>query len=177
MVIRSSFNLANPQLAGLGPVFDVSVAKFVIVTGGYLFVTLPKTGPGYSVHVPLAAVTLRQTWHHLRISDRNRAEALIGIPHSPIRYRNKLAVDLGLPSSRVNPFISDEVFYDFEQSAWTQNRLAVGAGIRLNPRLGLDLYYLERSAHKTLPSSVHALGLTLEIHIKTLKRGNDHDSV
>jgi hypothetical protein len=172
MVVRKSFTLPNPQLAGLGPIFDVSITKFMSLTGGYLFVTLPKTGPGYNVHVPLAAITLRHNARRIHLSDRNRAEKLIGLLHSPVRYRNKLAVELPLPARRYAPFVTDEVFYDFSQSAWTQNRLEAGVAFRLNRLLQLDTYYLERSAHKTRPSSIHSLGLTLEIRIKSLQRNS-----
>jgi hypothetical protein len=170
LVIRDSFGLANPQLAGLGPVFDFSLTRFISVSGGYLFVSLPEIGPGYAVHVPLAAITLREAWRRFHFSDRNRAERLIGLPGSPIRYRNKLAIERPVGSGRFTPFVSDEVFYDFTQSEWTQNRLEIGVGTRLNRPLKLDTYYLEHSAHKSRPLSVHAIGVTLEIQIAKVKR-------
>ncbi len=172
MVVRNSFELPNPQLAGLGPVFDFALTNLVTVTGGYLFVILPQTGSGYNVHVPLAAITLNESWRRFRFSDRNRAEKLIGLPGAPIRYRNKFVIERSLASGRWIPFVKDEAFYDFSQSSWTQNRLEAGTGIRLNPLLHLEAYYLERSARKSHPNSVHALGLTLEIYVRTLKRSH-----
>jgi hypothetical protein len=176
-VIRDSFQLPNPQLAGLGPIVDLSVEKHLTVTAGYLFVALPQTGPGYYVHVPLAAVTLREDFGHFRLQDRNRAEGLIGIPNSPIRYRNKLVVDLPSPSERWLPFLSDEAFYDFSQSLWSQNRFQAGLGRQINEQLRLDVFYLERDAHKSHPSATHAIGVTLEVRLtaKTRRKGISHE--
>lgn len=172
IVVRSSVELPNPQLAGLGPIFDFAVTKRLTVTGGYLFVSLPRTGSGYEVQVPLAAITLNERWRRFGVSDRNRAEKLIGLPGAPIRYRNKVVVERPLGSGRWIAFAKDEVFYDFSQSSWTQNRLEAGTGIRLNPMLRLEAYYLERSVRKSQPSRVHAVGLTLQIQVNSLKRSH-----
>ena len=180
-VIRNSLQLPNPQLAGLGPIVDVAIASHLTITTGYLFVALPQTGPtfdvGYYVHVPLAAVTVRGEFAHFNLQDRNRAERLIGIPHSPIRYRNKLVVDLPSPSPGWLPFMSDEVFYDFSQSRWSQNRFQAGVGRQMNEQLRLDVFYLERDAHKSHPSATHAIGLTLEVRLtpRTRRKGASHE--
>jgi hypothetical protein len=177
LVIRDSFQLDNPQLAGVGPILDVELTKHLTVTGGYLFVALPRTGSGYDAHVPLAAVTLRQTLGKIRMQDRNRAEKLFGIPHDPIRYRNKLVVDLGSEDDRWRPFVSDEVFYDFSQSLWSQNRAQIGLGRQMTPQLRLDGFFLERSVHKSDPTSTHAIGVALEIRLSrsTRRKGVSHE--
>ena len=176
-VIRDSFTLPDPQLGGFGPVLDFELEKHVTVTAGYLYVRLPHTGPGFTANVPLAAVTLRQALGAFRLQDRNRAEGLIGIPNNPIRYRNKLILDLSSPNARWLPFISDEVFYDFSQSRWTQNRFQVGIGRQLSNQLRLDGFYLERSVHKTDPTATHALGVTLEVRLTpgTRRKGVSHE--
>jgi hypothetical protein len=177
LVIRDSFQLPNPQLAGLGPLVDVAVAKHLTITAGYLYVVLPNSGPGYDVHVPLAAVTIREEIAHFRLQDRNRAEGLIGIPGSPIRYRNKLVIDLPSFSEGWLPFLSDEILYDFSQSLWSQNRFQAGIGRQLNDQLRLDMFYLERDAHKARPAATHAVGITLEVRLtaKTRRKGVSHE--
>lgn len=162
MVVRNSLSLADPQLYGLGPFFDVVLSKHLTATAGYLFVGLPRTGNGHTANVPLAAITLRQSLRRLQLSDRNRAERLIGLTHDPIRYRNKLVLNLPLARERWLPFLSDEVFYDFSQSAWTQNRFQAGLGRELNERLRLDGFYLERNVRNSNPTATHAIGTTLE---------------
>ena len=177
LVVRNSVSRSNPQLYGLGPLFDYAIAKHVTVTGGYLFVGLPHAGNGNDVHVPLAAITLKAKLSRLDASDRSRAEGLIGLPQNPIRYRNKLVLDVPLADGRWQPFASDEVFYDFSKSDWTQNRFQAGIGHELNARLRLDLFYLERNSRKSNPTATHALGTTLQIKLtpRTRREGLPHE--
>jgi hypothetical protein len=172
LVIRDSFHLSNPQLAGAGPIFDFDFGSHLTLTGGYLFVALPVTGPGYSVHVPLAAVTARASRGRFRFSERNRAEGLIGLPGSPIRYRNKVSIEMALAEGRWVPFLNDEAFYDFSKSAWTQNRLQAGLTRRLSPALALSAFFLERSSAKTDPTSTHAVGVSLAIRLNSQDRNS-----
>ena len=177
LVIRDSTTLPNPQLYGVGPLFDYALVRHMNVTGGYLFVGVPNAGPGYDVHVPLAAITFKAKIKRLDMSDRNRAEGLIGLPQNPIRFRNKLVLDLPLRSGRWTPFLSDEVFYDFSKSAWTQNRFQAGFGHELSSRLRLDFFYLERNARQSNPTATHALGTTLQIKLRsrTHREGLPHE--
>jgi hypothetical protein len=163
VVVRDSTSLANPQLFGFGPLVDFAALKHLTMTAGYLFVSLPETGTGYNVNVPLAAMTLKAKLARLKMSDRSRAEELIGLPQNPIRYRNKLILDLPFDSERWQPFLSDEVFYDFSKSAWTQNRFQAGLGRELSPRLRVDLFYMERNARQSNPTASHIVGTTLQI--------------
>lgn len=172
LVIRDSFNLANPQLYGAGAIVDVALTKYLSISGGYLFVGLPHIGPGYNVNVPLAALTLHHRIGRFRVGDRNRWEQLRGLPGSPVRYRNKLLLDLPLDSGRWTPFVSDEMFWDDSQSAWTQNRFEVGVGRELTARLRLDSFFLERTDLEKSANNVHAIGLALEIHIGQLGKKN-----
>ena len=100
IVLRDSFSLTNPQLFGIGPLADFALTRRLSLTAGYLFVSLPNTGAGYYANVPLAAITLKGRLARVEASDRNRAEVLFGIPKRPIRYRNKLALDLPFDSRR-----------------------------------------------------------------------------
>jgi hypothetical protein len=176
MVARNSFSLADPQLAGGGAILDFRVNQYVGVSGGYLFVSLPNTGKGYNVNVPLAAATVHSSVRRFRFSDRNRFEKLYGLPGSPVRYRNKITVDMPLASGRWTPFLSNETFYDFSQRAWTQNRFQIGIGRRLTPVLKLDIYFLERSDLRVSNNNVHAIGLALEIGARgaSSSTGNQH---
>jgi hypothetical protein len=175
LVMRNSFDLPNPQLGGAGCIADVSVTKDLTLTAGYLFVGLPNTGKGYESNIPLAAITIRHKLGHFEASDRNRAEKLFGLSNSPIRYRNKLSVDLPLASGRWTPFVTNEIFYDFSQAAWTQDRLQIGVGLRLNTRLRLNSFFLLRSDLQVKANDVHALGLMLEWSLTGKKaKGAEH---
>jgi hypothetical protein len=177
LVVRTSVSLADPQLYGFGPFFDVALTKHLTATAGYLFVALPRTGVGYKANVPLAAITLRGLVGRLQVSDRNRAEGLIGIPRDPIRYRNKLVLSLPLAQGKWLPFLSDEAFYDFSQAAWSQNRFQVGIGREIQERLRLDVFYLERNVRQSRPTATHAIGTTLELKLTRAakRRGLPHE--
>ena len=166
MVIRNSESAANPVLVGFGPIVTFAINQHVSLTGGYLFADLPDIAGGLTVHVPLAAVTFTQKVGRLEIEDRNRGERLIGIPHHPFRYRNRLSLQLPVASGRWRLFVNDEVFYDFGARGWNQNRLQVGVSRTLSPRFKLDLYYLERSLHMARPNAVHVVGTTLGIRVR-----------
>jgi hypothetical protein len=175
LVMRNSFDLANPQLGGAGCIVDVSVMKDLTVTAGYLFVGLPNTGKGYESNIPLAAITIRHKLSRVEVSDRNRAEKLFALPESPIRYRNRLSVDVPLASGRWTPFVTNEIFYDFSKSAWTQDRLQLGVGLRLKPRVKLNTFFLLRSDLQVKANDVHALGLMLEWSLTGKKaKGAEH---
>jgi Protein of unknown function (DUF2490) len=173
IVLRNGFSLPDPQLFGIGPLVGIALSKHVTITTGYLFVELPNTGPGYAVHVPLGAITLRQKVGDVHLSDRNRAEALIGLPQSPIRYRNKLVLSFPFANERWLPFLTNETFYDFSKSYWSQNRFQAGIGRQVSSRTRFDLFYMERSVHRSHPTASHIIGLTLEIKLtrRTSRRG------
>lgn len=172
-VLRDSFTLANPQLAGIGPIFDVTIARHVTGTIGYLYVAVPNTGPGFNANVPLGAVTLHKEARGINFADRNRAECLFGIPGKPVRYRNKLVIEAPKLDHNWRPYVSDEVFYDFSQSLWSQNRFQIGAVHSFSDVFRLNLFYLERDAHRSNPTASHAIGLAAEVHVGRgrLRRG------
>jgi hypothetical protein len=166
VVLRDSFSLPNPQLFGIGPLVDFAITRRLSLTSGYLFVSLPNTGAGYYANVPLAAITVKGRVARVEASDRNRAEVLFGIPQRPIRYRNKLALDLPFDSRWWQLFMTDEAFYDFSRSAWSQNRFQVGVGRALSRKVRLDLFYMERNVKQSNPPASHIIGMTLEIKFK-----------
>jgi hypothetical protein len=169
-VMRSSFALANPQLAAGGVLADFSVSKWLSVSGGYLAVGLPHTGSGYVSNIPLAAVTVKHRLGPLQLSDRNRVEKLYGLPLAPVRYRNKVAVSIPLAGGRWIPFASNETFYDFSKSAWSQNRFQVGLGRQLSERVRLDAFFLERTDLRVSGDNIHAIGLTLALNLNRSKK-------
>lgn len=173
LVLRNSFDLPNPQLGGVGPIVDVRVSKHFTATIGYLYVGVPHAGPGFNANVPLGAITFHQGISGFEFADRNRAECLFGIPDKPIRYRNKLVIEAPKFTPKWRSYISDEAFYDFSQSRWSQNRLQVGIVHPLSQKIRVNVFYLERDQHHSAPTATHAIGVALEIHLEkgTHRRG------
>lgn len=162
----------NPQFASTGILADLHLPANLTLTGGYLFVDLPPYAS--QVQAPLVAVSASVKEGRVNIEDRNRFERLTGLGEigrraglgaSPVRYRNRLLVDAPLlKTGRWHLFASDEIFYDFEVSGWNQNRAQAGAGLRINERLSLDLYFLQQSLHA--PShEIPVVGSTLRVNL------------
>jgi hypothetical protein len=163
LLARVDSNLPNPQLAATGIVADLPLRSHLILTVGYLFADLPQRSE--FVHLPLVAVSPIFRLRQITISDRNRFEKLVGFANSPVRYRNRLLVDLPLDTRhRWHFFADDEVIFNLSARAWNQNRFQIGAGPRLNPRLSLDLYYLERSVNGG--TETHVVGTNCTITVK-----------
>jgi hypothetical protein len=166
VVARDGASLPNPQLAGAGALASWRWTERVDLTGGYLLVSLPHAGPGFTVQAPLAAVTIFQKIGRFTLSDRNRAERLKGVPGDPFRYRNRFVVEVPTGSEAWRLFAADEVFYEFTSSAWKQNRFQVGAARTLTSKTGLELHFLERTLRQANPGSTHALGLALDVRFR-----------
>ena len=139
--------------------------RFSGPTGGYLFADLPQRAQSH-VHLPLVAVTTTFRVGPLTIADRNRVEKLIGYGVSPVRYRNR--VFAGLPLRRHGGwhlFGDDEAFFDTSVSSWTQNRLQLGGGARLNSRVSLDVFFLQRRVAGGA-ARTNVLGTTVKVALK-----------
>lgn len=166
----------NPQLAATGIMADVHVPWHLTLTGGYLFVDLPQFS--WRVNAPLIAVSESIHIQKLRLSNRNRFEKLVGLGElgklaglgaSPVRYRNRLVLDLPLGvDDKWHIFAEDEVFYDFAVSIWNQNRLRAGGGVRLSRHLFLDVYFLEQNTSRRA-SETRVVGSTLRIMVTRVK--------
>jgi Protein of unknown function (DUF2490) len=174
VLARTGTHLPNPQLAATGITVDMPLRWHLTLTGGYLFADLPQLSD--DVHLPLIAVS--STFHIRRftLADRNRFEKLIGYRDSPLRYRNRILFDRPLGThARWHLFTDDEFFFNLTAGSWNQNRFQAGGGARVNRRLFLDVYYLQRipggGAVKT-----NALGTTLRARITPRKEGGLHES-
>lgn len=169
-LVRVDSQRPNPQFAGTGVLADIHLPARLTLTAGYLFVDLPPYST--QVHAPLAAVSASLKAGRATIADRNRFERLFGLGNvgrhaglgaSPVRYRNRLLIDIPLKSGW-HLFADDEIFYDFEVSGWNQNRTQGGAGFRLNKRLLLDLYFLQQTLRAPNRESP-VIGSTLRVEL------------
>ena len=161
LLARTDTRLPNPQLAATGITADFRLPWGFTLTGGYLFADLPQLSD--KVHLPLIALSKSLRAGRFTVSDRNRFEKLIGYPNSPVRYRNRLMVDrpFGVHDGW-HLFVDDEVFFNLSSSSWNQNRFRGGGGARLNRRLFIDGYYLQRNPSGGAPTT-RVLGTTLRV--------------
>jgi hypothetical protein len=161
VLARTDTRLPNPQLAATGIMADFRLPWRLTLTGGYLFADLPQRSD--KVNLPLIALSKMFHVGRLAIADRNRFEKLIGFPTSPVRYRNRLMVDRPFGAYDLwHLFADDEVFFNLSNSSWNQNRFQTGGGARLNRRLFLDVYYLQRNPSGGAPTT-RVLGTALRV--------------
>jgi hypothetical protein len=162
LLVRTDPAKPNPQLAATGLVADLMLRWGLTLTSGYLFADLPQAG--YKVHLPLVMMTEKVHLGRVVLADGNRFEKLFGYPKGPVRYRNLVLVDCTFGSSdRAHAFIGDEVFFDLSAGDYNQNRFQTGAGVHLNDRLLLDLYYLQKDPVGSM--TIHALGTRLTVSL------------
>jgi len=168
LMLRASTSLPNPVLGAPGALLSFQLHEHLSLDAGYLFADLPHAAGGLQVHLPLLAITGKTKLGRLALSDRNRVEILEGFPEGPIRYRNRLVLDLPFTTQHRawHAFLADEAFYDFSVEHWTQNRFQAGARTRLTERLSLDAYYLLRNARRALPGQVNVVGTTLSVRLR-----------
>jgi hypothetical protein len=167
VLARTDTHLPNPQLAATGITVDMPLRSHLTLTGGYLFADVPQLPD--KVHLPLIAISATVRLMRFTLSDRNRFEKLIGYGDSPVRYRNRVFLDRPLGAhGRWHFFTDDEVFFNVTAGSWNQNRFQAGGGTRLNRRLLLDLYYLQR-APAGGAARTNVLGTTLTLRIASRK--------
>ena len=84
------------------------------------------------------------------------------------RYRTRLQVEwpFRLHDANYRLFSWEEVAYDWSPHAWTRNRIAVGAGKQVTPKLAVDLFYLKQNASFSRPRNINAIGITFRIQIE-----------
>jgi hypothetical protein len=169
VLARTDTQLPNPQLAATGITVDIPLRWRLTLTGGYLFADLPQLSD--KVDLPLIAVSTTFHVKRFALTDRNRFEKLIGYGDSPVRYRNRIRLDRPLGThNRWHLFTDDEIFFNLKAGSWNQNRFQAGGGARLNRRLFLDVYYLQRTPSGGA-ATTNVLGATLRVGITPRKEG------
>ena len=86
------------------------------------------------------------------------------------RYRNRLKVShpVKIGDSNVDLFASDEVYYEWEERAWTRNRLKIGFGKDLSERSGYEIYYMRQNDGFSRPGDLRVFGIEFEFETKKL---------
>ena len=80
------------------------------------------------------------------------------------RYRNKFSIKSPwkITSLGIQPYIADEIFYDFNVEALNRNRLSGGFLIKITNNMKADIYYLWQASEKNDKwSDLNVLGTTL----------------
>jgi len=99
-------------------------------------------------------------------SDRNRIERrLLSNTKDIWRYRNKLTVKypIAWKGKTISPFLSDEFFFDFDQSTFHYQRISAGIAFVFTEKLTADIYYLRQNSEgRTTPKYLATIGSSIE---------------
>jgi hypothetical protein len=95
-----------------------------------------------------------------RFEYRNREDA-----ENYWRFRDKFTVKLpGFTRFQFQPYIADEIFYDFDEETFDRNRLYGGFSFKLCNHLNAEIFYLHQSSKKDNKwSDAHVLGTKLKL--------------
>lgn len=103
------------------------------------------------------AVTPENKWKRFSLADRNQIEYRIrNSRDDTVFYRNRLRFDYPIKKNAkeiFDPFVSDEIFYDFSEKKLTRDQLFAGINKKFNKNFAAEFYYLflrDRSSPKTI---------------------------
>ena len=98
---------------------------------------------------PHLNVMLKGKLFGLDLSDRSRFEYRDRESKKDLwRYRNKVSVKfpLELTSLKLQPYLADEVFINFDEEDFNRNRLYAGLSLKLSKNIKGEVYYLWQSS-------------------------------
>lgn len=118
-------------------------------------------------NVPHLNATLKGEVFDFAVSNRSRIEYKEREEAEDYwRYRNKttLKLPLKLTKLEIQPYVADEIFYDFNVESLNRNRLYSGIGFKVLKNLSAEIYYLWQSSKSNDNwSDTHALGTKLKL--------------
>ncbi|MFH1414361.1 MAG: DUF2490 domain-containing protein [Candidatus Omnitrophota bacterium] len=115
--------------------------------------------------VPHFNATVKGKLFDMPVSNRSRFEYNeIEEADDYWRYRNKASVKfpIKLTKLEIQPYLSDEIFYDFDAGSLNKNRFYSGFTLKLLNNLKADIFYLlQRNKNNGKWTDVNALGTKL----------------
>jgi len=122
-----------------------------------------KWNPEYRPHIN---GTVKAKWNGLVFKDRNRFEYRIKESADNLwRYRNKLSINLPFKWTKLNiqPYIADEIFYDFNENRLSRNRAYAGFKILFLENLKGEIYYMYQLTKSSNWKGCDILGTSLKV--------------
>ena len=132
----------------------------------YRYLQEKKSDEWMDENRPHGNATLSGTLGPVTLSDRNRFEYRIREAADDFwRYRNRFRVSAakGWTRFQLQPYVDDEVFYDFNEHERNQNRVSAGVVTRWASMFKTELYYMLQSSKKSGEwNDTNILGLNLK---------------
>lgn len=110
------------------------------------------------------ALTLGVPWRHWQVSDRNLGERRLLVNRQAWRYRNRVEFrrPISMAREQLSVFAWDEVYFSSRAGRWYRNRLALGAGRRLDDNVSVDVFCIHQNDGYSHPGDLNGVGMTLK---------------
>ena len=144
--------------------------KHIALTPSYIYIAQQPT-PGRKQYESRFrfAVGLENHWKKFSIDDRNLVEyRLRNGSTDSVRYRNRLRYVHPIVKNEKEifaPFVADEVFYDFQDKAFTRNELSFGITKKFTPDVSADFFYLWQNNRSGAPKNMNVIGINLRFNV------------
>lgn len=85
------------------------------------------------------------------------------------RYRPRLKVShpVTIGKTEIDVWVSNEVYYEWADDAWTRNRFRIGINKKINENANYDVYYLRQNDSFSNPGDLHVFGISFDIGTKS----------
>ncbi|MDD5070749.1 MAG: DUF2490 domain-containing protein [Candidatus Omnitrophica bacterium] len=142
---------------------DYKVSDWLTVSPYYCHIEEEKRGDLLSESRPHLNATFNFKLFGFKVSDRSRFECRITEAKDSFRYRNKLTFKFSKVSKfKIQPFISEEPFYDLAADKLNKNRIYAGIDFEMIKNFKAGIYYiLEASKNSGNWTNSNVLGTTL----------------
>ena len=119
--------------------------------------------PQYEPHVN---GTIKFNWNDFVFKTRSRFAYQIKESADNIWiYRNKFSLDLPYKWTplKIQPFIADEIFYDFDVNEMNKNRAYIGFKLAFTSNLKGEVYYMHQSSKGSKWQEANILGTSIKV--------------
>jgi len=168
-ILRFGRNVSRPVDERIGVGFSYRINRYFSLTPDVFYRSAQpfKGRRDYESRFRFAVV-LENKWKTFSLADRNQIEyRLRNSRQDTVRYRNRLRFDYPLIKAKkelFTPFVSDEIFYDFQARAWTRNQFFVGIGKKFNNNFSTEIYYL-LAKDRSSPKTINGIGVSLKFKV------------
>ena len=168
--LRAGRNVSRLTEERIGFGFDYRHNKYVSFTPSYIYIaSQPETSSKQYESRLRFAVNLEKSWKRFSIDDRNLVEyRLRNSSSDSVRYRNRLRFTYPVKKDKKElfvPFAANEIYYDFQEKAFSRNEFSLGLSRKLSSNVTTDFFYLLRTNNSGSPKRLNVFGINLTIKV------------
>lgn len=156
---------------GAGLVYKQKVGRFVSIEPGYRYRYLQEfNGKSETENILFVNGKVKFNVRQFKISQSNLFEYRFRRSGDAPRYRPSLKIShpVTVGKTKIDLFVSDEVYYEWKDRAWTRNRFKIGFSKNIGERASYEIYYMRQNDSYSRPGDLHVLGIKLKIETKRL---------